>query len=64
VTGPQPEVANGKVKVGSDFETGIPGVYAGGDCIALGEDLTVTSVQQGKLAAIAIDRALKGALNG
>jgi glutamate synthase (NADPH/NADH) small chain len=35
-------------------------VWAGGDCIASGTDLTVQSVQDGKLAAIAIDRALRG----
>jgi glutamate synthase (NADPH/NADH) small chain len=29
-------------------------VYAGGDCVAPGQDLTVQAVQHGKLAALAI----------
>ena len=37
------------------------GVWAGGDCVAGGEDLTVSAVQDGKLAAISIDRTLRGA---
>lgn len=47
-----------KIKVDANFETSLPGVYAGGDCVAMGEDLTVTSVQHGKLAARAIFRKL------
>jgi glutamate synthase (NADPH/NADH) small chain len=34
-------------------------VYAGGDCIAAGQDLTVQAVQHGKLAALAINDDLK-----
>jgi dihydropyrimidine dehydrogenase (NAD+) subunit PreT len=49
-----PEVSGGKFRVNERFETSIPGVFAGGDCVAEGEDLTVTSVQHGKLAARAI----------
>ena len=37
-------------------KTSLDGVWAGGDCIDGGEDLTVSAVQDGKLAAIAIDR--------
>ncbi|MGK5084680.1 NAD(P)-dependent oxidoreductase [Bdellovibrionota bacterium FG-1] len=48
----------GKIEVTEEFETTIPGVYAGGDCVAAGEDLTVTSVQQGKLAALSIHKKL------
>ena len=33
--------------------------WAGGDCVAGGDDLTVTAVQHGKLAAISIDRYLR-----
>ena len=29
----------------------MPGVWAGGDCVAGGEDLTVAAAQDGKLAA-------------
>ena len=37
--------------------TSLPGVYAGGDCVA-GHDLTVQAVQDGKVAALAIDHFL------
>lgn len=47
-----------KIKVDEKFETTLPGVYAGGDCVAIGEDLTVTSVQHGKLAAREIFRKM------
>ncbi|MEX0975480.1 MAG: NAD(P)-dependent oxidoreductase [Woeseia sp.] len=50
----------GKLSVNGERRTSIDGVWAGGDCIADGEDLTVTAVQDGKIAAIAIDRYLKG----
>lgn len=51
--------AKGKIVVDGDFKTGMAKVWAGGDCIASGTDLTVQSVQDGKLAAHAIDRALR-----
>ena len=51
-----PETVGGKIQVNADFETTIPRVYAGGDCVGPGEDLTVTSVQQGKLAALSIHK--------
>ena len=38
--------------------TGLPGVWAGGDCAAGGDDLTVTAVAEGRDAAIDIDAAL------
>lgn len=40
------------------------GVFAGGDCIRSGEDLTVQAVEDGKQAAHAIDTYLKGDANG
>ena len=43
-----------KIHVDSFFRTALPGVYAGGDCVAPGQDLTVQAVQHGKLAALAI----------
>jgi glutamate synthase (NADPH/NADH) small chain len=43
-----------KIWVDEHFRTSLPGVYAGGDCVAPGQDLTVQAVQHGKLAAIAI----------
>jgi len=43
-----------KIQVDACFRTALPGVYAGGDCVAPGQDLTVQAVQHGKLAALAI----------
>ncbi|MGH8167400.1 MAG: NAD(P)-dependent oxidoreductase [Woeseiaceae bacterium] len=54
----------GKLIVDEERRTSLPGVWAGGDCVADGDDLTVTAVQHGKLAAISIDRYLRGAAAG
>jgi dihydropyrimidine dehydrogenase (NAD+) subunit PreT len=43
-----------KIHVDEHFRTSLPGIYAGGDCVAPGQDLTVQAVQHGKLAAMAI----------
>jgi glutamate synthase (NADPH/NADH) small chain len=43
-----------RIRVDAQFRTKLPGVYAGGDCVAPGQDLTVQAVQHGKLAALAI----------
>jgi dihydropyrimidine dehydrogenase (NAD+) subunit PreT len=43
-----------KIAVDAQFRTIVAGVYAGGDCVAPGQDLTVQAVQHGKLAALAI----------
>lgn len=49
----------GYIKVDSDFGTSRNGVYAGGDCIrAKGSASTVMAVQDGKLAAAAINSKL------
>ena len=53
------EIERGKIVVDAAHATSIPGVWAGGDCVAGGDDLTVSAVQHGKLAAIAIDRQLR-----
>jgi glutamate synthase (NADPH/NADH) small chain len=50
----------GKIVVDDSQATTLPGVWAGGDCVAGGEDLTVSAVQHGKVAAIAIDSYLGG----
>ncbi|EPC02313.1 dihydropyrimidine dehydrogenase subunit A [Litchfieldella anticariensis FP35 = DSM 16096] len=47
-----------KIQVDEHFRTSLPNVYAGGDCIASGQDLTVQAVQHGKLAAHAIHQDL------
>ncbi|HEX6315166.1 MAG TPA: FAD-dependent oxidoreductase, partial [Gemmatimonadaceae bacterium] len=49
----------GKLVVDEKRRTSLPGVWAGGDCVADGDDLTVTAVQHGKLAALSIDRYLR-----
>ena len=54
------KTAKGKIVVDGDYRTSMAKVWAGGDCIASGTDLTVQSVQDGKLAAHAIDRQLRG----
>jgi dihydropyrimidine dehydrogenase (NAD+) subunit PreT len=49
----------GFIEVTADFETSLPGVYAGGDCIrARGAASTVMAVQDGKLAARSIHERL------
>jgi glutamate synthase (NADPH/NADH) small chain len=49
----------GFIQVNANFETSLPGVYAGGDCIrARGAASTVMAVQDGKLAARAIHERL------
>lgn len=52
------ELHDGRIAVNDTRETSLSGVWAGGDCIA-GPDLTVQAVQDGKLAAQAIDRYLR-----
>ncbi len=49
----------GKIVTDSEQKTSLDGVWAGGDCVLGGDDLTVTAVQHGKLAAIDIDRHLR-----
>jgi glutamate synthase (NADPH/NADH) small chain len=51
-------VAAGKIAVTGPGRTGLPGVWAGGDCAAGGDDLTVTAVAEGRDAALDIDAAL------
>jgi dihydropyrimidine dehydrogenase (NAD+) subunit PreT len=48
----------GRIKVDDERRTSLPGVWAGGDCIAGGDDLTVVAVEDGKLAAMSIHAAL------
>jgi dihydropyrimidine dehydrogenase (NAD+) subunit PreT len=54
------EIQKGKIKVDDSLQTSLKGVYAGGDCIAHKEDLTVVAVQDGKIAANKIDELLTG----
>jgi len=48
----------GKIRVDARGRTSMPKVWAGGDCAAAGDDLTVTAVAQGRDAAEDIHAAL------
>ena len=49
-----------KLKADAKGKSGLPNVWAGGDCIFAGEDLTVSAVAQGRDAAEEIHAALSG----
>lgn len=51
-------LTDGRIAVDAERRTSVPGVWAGGDCVAGGQDLTVAAVEDGKRAALAIDRFL------
>ena len=53
-------LAGGRIAVDSEGRTSRTGVWAGGDCIDKGDDLTVTAVAQGRDAAESIHRYLSG----
>ncbi len=53
------EQKGGKLLVDENRQTSLSDVWAGGDCIYGSDDLTVTAVQDGKVAANSIDRALR-----
>jgi glutamate synthase (NADPH/NADH) small chain len=48
----------GRIKVDAERRTSVKGIWAGGDCVAGGQDLTVAAVEDGKQAALSIHRAL------
>ncbi|WP_366929323.1 FAD-dependent oxidoreductase, partial [Mesorhizobium sp.] len=48
----------GRIKADAEGRTSLPNVWAGGDCIFGGDDLTVSAVAQGRDAAESIHRAL------
>ena len=50
---------HGRIVVSDAQATSVDGVWAGGDCVVGGDDLTVSAVQDGKVAALSIDRYLK-----
>jgi dihydropyrimidine dehydrogenase (NAD+) subunit PreT len=55
----QLKTEKGFIQVSDKFETSLPGIYAGGDCVrARGAASTVMAVQDGKLAALAIHERL------
>jgi dihydropyrimidine dehydrogenase (NAD+) subunit PreT len=53
-------VKQDRIVVDDERRTSLPGVWAGGDCVAGGSDLTVSAVQDGKVAALSIDAFLRG----
>ncbi|MDX8453835.1 NAD(P)-dependent oxidoreductase [Mesorhizobium sp. VK9D] len=57
-SGEQIELEGGRIKVDAEGRTSLAKVWAGGDCIFGGDDLTVSAVAQGRDAAESIHRAL------
>ena len=49
----------GRIKVDAEKRTSVRGIWAGGDCVAGGKDLTVASVDDGRRAAESINRYLR-----
>ena len=54
------DLSGGRIFVDDDRRTSHNKIWAGGDCIAGGEDLTVVAVEDGKIAAMSIHQALMG----
>ena len=57
-SGPAIELEAGRIRVDEEGRTSLAKVWAGGDCIFGGDDLTVSAVAQGRDAAESIHRAL------
>lgn len=55
------ELDAGRIKVDETFQTSHPRIWAGGDCVHGGEDLTVTATAHGRDAAEAIHKNLSQA---
>jgi glutamate synthase (NADPH/NADH) small chain len=53
------DLEGGRIRVDAERRSSLPGVWAGGDCAAGGQDLTVVAVEDGKRAAASIDRHLR-----
>lgn len=53
------ELEHGRIRVDENRKTNLPDVWAGGDCISDGDDLTVIAVEDGKIAAENINSFLK-----
>ncbi len=49
---------SGRIAIDGDGKTSLDGVWAGGDCVFGGDDLTVSAVAQGRDAAESINRML------
>jgi len=57
-------LVGGRLETDAEGRTSREGIWAGGDCVADGDDLTVTAVAQGRDAAESIHRTLLGGTNG
>lgn len=55
-----PAIERGKIAVTGTGRTSVAGIWAGGDCAAGGDDLTVTAVAEGRDAAMDIHTTLMG----
>ena len=53
------DLVKGRIAVDDEGRSSLSGVWAGGDCVDGGQDLTVAAVEDGKVAALSIDRALR-----
>ena len=51
-------MAKGRISADAEGRTTVEGIWAGGDCVAGGKDLTVASVEAGKVAAESIHATL------
>ena len=60
VNGGALELQGGRISVDAEKRTSLKAVWAGGDCVAGGQDLTVASVDDGRRAAESINAYLKG----
>ncbi len=56
-------ILSGRIKVDDEMRTSLTRVWAGGDCVVGGEDLTVAAVQDGKIAARSMNTFMKDSTN-
>ena len=59
VLGGELALEGGRISIDAERRTSVPGIWAGGDCVAGGQDLTVASVDDGRRAAESINAFLK-----
>jgi len=55
-----PDLQSGRIKTNDNCKTSLSNVWAGGDCVAGGDDLTVSAVADGRDAAENIHQTLTG----
>ncbi len=55
------DLEGGRICVDAERRSSVPGIWAGGDCVAGGQDLTVAAVEDGRQAALSIDRSFAAA---